>query len=81
MIPVLKFCHDIGSVDAKKLTLCDWFSRYALSGLEKSGVIGRIGAKKTIFREPRGSGDSDKVLHDYSKAIRLVWYSKKGGQC
>jgi hypothetical protein len=37
---------------------------------EKSGILAKIGAKKTVFREPRGSGDSDKVLHDYSKTIR-----------
>ncbi len=39
---------------------------------EKSGILAKIGAKKTVFREPRGSGDSDKVLHDYSKTIRWM---------
>jgi hypothetical protein len=48
------------------LLICYCFSA------EKSGILAKIGAKKTVFREPRGSGDSDKVLHDYSKTIRWV---------
>jgi len=44
--------------------------------LNKQSVIHKLSAKKTIFREPRGTGDSDKILAEYSRAIRL---SKEGG--
>ena len=40
--------------------------------LNKQSVIHKLGAKKTIFREPRGTGDSDKILAEYSRAIRCV---------
>jgi len=40
--------------------------------LDKTGVIARIVNKKKVFREPRKSGSLDKVLADYSSAIRLT---------
>jgi hypothetical protein len=54
------------------LVVFAWLAVKLQSASEKSGVWAKIGAKKLVFREPRGSGDSDKVLHDYSKTIRYV---------
>ncbi|XP_076825562.1 ATP-dependent DNA helicase DDX11-like isoform X2 [Clavelina lepadiformis] len=37
---------------------------------QNTGLIEKLDAKKKIFREPKNSGDVDKVLIDYSKCIR-----------
>jgi len=44
--------------------------------LEKGGFLQKICLKKSVFREPRGSGDGDRVLQEYSRAVRL---KKDGG--
>ena len=37
------------------------------------GFLQKMSLKKSVFREPRGSGDSDKVLQDYSRTIRSIF--------
>ena len=41
--------------------------------LEVEGFLQKMSLKKSVFREPRGSGDSDKVLQDYSRTIRSIF--------
>ncbi|XP_053695982.1 ATP-dependent DNA helicase DDX11 [Sabethes cyaneus] len=41
------------------------------ANLQNSGGLARLEERKRVFREPRGSGNIDKVLADYSNAARL----------
>jgi len=46
--------------------------------LIKGGFLEKIETKKLVFREPRGSGDSDTILQEYSRTIRLRNEGSKG---
>jgi len=45
------------------------------SHLQKMGILEKISQRKSVFREPKGTGDSDKILAEYTRAVRI---SKEG---
>ena len=47
------------------------YEKSVFKHLTSSGSVSKIEAKKKIFREPKNSCDLDKVLSDYSAAVRL----------
>jgi len=46
--------------------------------LQAAGFMSKISQKKSVFREPRKSHDSDKILQDYSRAVRMGKDGNKG---
>ncbi|XP_058454504.1 ATP-dependent DNA helicase DDX11 [Malaya genurostris] len=55
----------------------DYLEQFFANLLE-SGRLARLEERKQVFREPRGSGNVDKVLADYSKAARQWTGSRTG---
>ncbi|CAG0878860.1 unnamed protein product [Darwinula stevensoni] len=47
------------------------FEKNAHALLERTGVIERIAKKKQIFREPKKSSESEKVLAEYDLCVRM----------
>jgi len=48
--------------------------------LQKTGVLEKLQQKKSIFREPKGTGDSDKILAEYTRAVRISKDGANGQQ-
>lgn len=46
--------------------------------LQQSGRLAKLEKRKRVFREPRGSGQVEKILADYSKAARQWTGSQTG---
>ncbi|XP_058825535.1 ATP-dependent DNA helicase DDX11 [Topomyia yanbarensis] len=55
----------------------DYLERF-FADLQESGRLARLEERKRVFREPRGSGNVEKVLADYSKAARQ-WSGSQTG--
>ena len=47
------------------------YEQIVVKRLTATGQLGKIEAKKKIFREPKSTSDLDKVLTDYATAVRL----------
>ena len=47
------------------------YEQTVVKRLTATGQLGKIEAKKKIFREPKSTADLDKVLADYATAVRL----------
>ena len=47
------------------------YEQLVVKHLETSGVLARLESKKKVFREPKSSSDLDRVLEEFSTAVRL----------
>ena len=47
------------------------YEQIVVKRLTATGQLGKIEAKKKIFREPKSTSDLDKVLADYATTVRL----------
>lgn len=54
------------------------YEKLVYNHLEKSKVLQQISVKKQIFREPKLSGDVEKVLTQYARTIKSCVGSKTG---